>query len=149
MDALRDAIDTRLRAAARGVNALVKVSEDGLLTRGCMNATALVVALPLTAFVPAPSMELWPILIAATLCTACIRFSVAAYRHGDLSQTLPLARGIAPLGVAALAAAFAGEQSGGAQMAGVVLISCGSRCLRSRAGYRLATRTARGRIGRG
>ena len=49
------------------VNALFKLSDDGLLTRGCMNATALLVSLPLIALVPAPSSELWPVLIAATL----------------------------------------------------------------------------------
>ena len=75
------------------VNALVKTSDDGLLTRGCMNAMALVVALPFLIFVPAPTPQLWPLLIAATLVHGLYPFFlVAAYRHGDLSAVLPLAR---------------------------------------------------------
>ncbi len=108
------------------VNALVKTSDDGLLTRGCMNATALVVALPLLAFVSAPTPQLWPLLIAATLVHGLYPFFlVAAYRHGDLSAVLPLARGVAPLGVAALAGTMVGEHVTPLQIASVVMISCG------------------------
>jgi hypothetical protein len=48
------------------VNAIIKVSDDGLLTRGAMNATAFAVAAPLTLLVPLPSAELWKILLLAT-----------------------------------------------------------------------------------
>src|SRR5688500_4850009 len=90
------------------VNALVKTSDDGLLTRGCMNATALAVSLPLIAWVPPPTTQLWPLLIAATLVHGLYPFFLAAaYRHGDLSSMFPVARGVAPLGVAALAGAVA------------------------------------------
>jgi len=108
------------------VNAIVKVSDDGLLTRGCMNATALVVAAPIAFFVPWPSEELWPILVLAMLVHGLYPFFlVAAYRYGDLSAVFPLARGTAPLGVAFLAAALAGEVVSAAKLACIALISAG------------------------
>ena len=108
------------------VNAHVKTSDDGLLTRGCMNATAFLVALPFLAFVPAPTPQLWPLLIAATLVHGLYPFFlVAAYRHGDLSAVLPLARGVAPLGVAVLAGTLVGEHVTPLQITSVVMISCG------------------------
>lgn len=85
------------------VNALVKISDDGLLTRGCMNAVAFFVALPLLVVVSPPDTSTWKILIAATLVHGLYPFFLAsAYRHSDLSVAFPIARGIAPLGVAAL-----------------------------------------------
>lgn len=92
------------------VNAIVKISDDGLLTRGCMNATALVVAAPFTLLVPLPTAELWKILLLATLVHGIYPFFlVAAYRHGDLSAVFPLARGVAPLGVLGLSWIFVSE----------------------------------------
>ena len=92
------------------VNALVKSSDDGLLTRGCMNATALVVAAPFTLFVPLPAAELWKLLFIATLVHGLYPFFlVGAYRYGDLSAVFPLARGFAPLGVLGLSWVFVGE----------------------------------------
>src|SRR5277367_105174 len=72
------------------VNALVKSSDDGLLTRGCMNAMAFIVSLPFLAFVPIPSTEVWLILLASMLVHGLYPFFlVSAYRGGDLSTMLP------------------------------------------------------------
>ena len=85
------------------VNAMVKISDDGLLTRGCMNATALVVALPFLWVVEPPDQALWPLLIAAVLIHGLYPFFLTgAYRFGDLSVAFPVARGTSPLGVAFL-----------------------------------------------
>lgn len=125
------------------VNAIVKTSDDGLLTRGCMNATALAAAIPLTVVVPVPSPDLWKLLVAATLIHGLYPFFlVGAYRFGDLSAMLPLARGTAPLGVAALLGAFAGEIPGNAQLTGVGLISFGIAMLAFERGA-LATASVR------
>jgi drug/metabolite transporter (DMT)-like permease len=108
------------------VNAIVKASDDGLLTRGCMNATALVVAAPFAFFVPWPTEDLWRILILAMLVHGLYPFFlVAAYRYGDLSAVFPLARGTAPLGVAFLAAALVGEVVSAAKLLCIALISAG------------------------
>ena len=108
------------------VNALVKTSDDGLLTRGCMNATAFVVSLPLLAWVAPPTPQMWPLLMAATLIHGLYPFFlVAAYRHGDLSAVLPLARGSAPLVVALLAGLLAFESPTIPGVVGTALVSCG------------------------
>lgn len=108
------------------VNAMIKVSDDGLLTRGCMNATALLFSLPFTLVVPAPSPELWLILLLAMLVHGLYPFFiVASYRYGDLSATFPVARGVSPPGVAILAVHFANQNLNLWQIAGIGLISCG------------------------
>lgn len=108
------------------VNALVKVSDDGLLTRGCMNACALLVSLPLLAWVAPPSPAVWAILLVSMLVHGLYPFFlVGAYRRSDLSTVMPLARGTTPLGVAALALVFAGEHPGLLQLGGVLIISLG------------------------
>jgi drug/metabolite transporter (DMT)-like permease len=85
------------------VNAMVKISEDGLLTRGCMNGVALLAALPWLPFVPLPPPSLVPVLLAAVLVHGLYPFFlVAAYRRTDLSVAFPIARGLTPLGVALL-----------------------------------------------
>ena len=48
-----------------------------------------------------------------------------SYRFGDLSHVYPLARGVAPVTVAVLAAVFAGEVLNTGGMAGIGLVSAG------------------------
>jgi drug/metabolite transporter (DMT)-like permease len=108
------------------VNAIVKSSDDGLLTRGCMNAMALAVAAPFVFLVSWPSPELWGILVLAMLIHGLYPFFlVGAYRDSDLSAVFPVARGTAPLGVAVLAVAIVGEAMSWAKFACIGLISVG------------------------
>ncbi len=112
--------------AHAGWNALVKASgERGaifsvlLLTGGVFGLVG-VVALPL----PAP--EAWFYLIlSAIVHYGYFGFLLLAYRYGDLSHVYPLARGSAPLLVAAGAWIMAGEQLGAIGIAGLVLASGG------------------------
>ncbi len=92
------------------VNALVKVSADGLLTRGYMNAMACAFAVPALFFVDPPTVEQWRILAMSLPVHALYPFVlVAAYRHGDLTATYPVARGVVPLAAAGISVALAGE----------------------------------------
>ncbi len=127
------------------VNALVKTSDDGLLTRGCMNAMAFIVSLPFLAFVPSPPPEVWFILIASMLVHGLYPFFlVGAYRAGDLSAMLPLARGISPLGVAVLALIFAGEKLGVMQLASIGVICIGVAMLAFERNLPMTPRARRG-----
>src|SRR5271154_1885913 len=129
------------------VNALVKSSDDGLLTRGCMNAMAFIVSLPFLAFVPIPSAEIWFILLASMLVHGLYPFFlVSAYRSGDLSAMLPLARGISPLGVAVLALIFAGEKLNALQLASIGIISIGVAMLAFERNMPMTPRARRGAI---
>lgn len=108
------------------VNALVKISDDGLLTRGCMNAVAFLVALPFIAVVPPPDASLWMILIAAMLVHGMYPFFLAgAYRHSDLSVAFPVARGITPLGVALLAWLALDSTLSPGKLVGICVLSAG------------------------
>jgi drug/metabolite transporter (DMT)-like permease len=92
------------------VNALVKVSADGLLTRGYMNAMACLFALPALFFVEPPTPDQWRVLALSLPVHALYPFVlVAAYRHGDLTATYPVARGVVPLAAAGISVALAGE----------------------------------------
>jgi drug/metabolite transporter (DMT)-like permease len=105
-------------------NALTRRSVDPLLaiwlvTLVCGGVAAL--ATPLVSF---PRREAWPYLAGSVVLHLAYQFFLAhAYRVGDLSQVYPIARGMAPCVVAALAAALAGERPGAAQLAGLALIS--------------------------
>lgn len=108
------------------VNAMVKVSEDGLLTRGCMNAVALLAALPWLPFVPPPQPSLMPVLAVAVLVHGLYPFFlVTAYRHSDLSVAFPIARGITPLGVALLSWLALGTTISLPKLAWIAVLSLG------------------------
>jgi drug/metabolite transporter (DMT)-like permease len=104
-------------------NLLTKTSDDPLITRGCMNATALAISLPLIVWVPAPEPEVWPLLISSVLVHGLYPFFlVEAYRRADLSSAFPLARGSTPLFVALLSALFLHEQQASSNFLGVAII---------------------------
>jgi drug/metabolite transporter (DMT)-like permease len=93
-------------------NALVKSDEDrpGLIRVMFLSQFAL--SLSLVPFVALPARESWPCLCtSAVLGAGYMAFLNWAYRVGDLSQVYPFARGIAPLIVAIVSAAFLGGRS--------------------------------------
>ena len=75
---------------------------------------------------PLPDQEAWLYLALSTVVHyAYYGFLLLAYRYGDLSHVYPLARGSAPLMVAAGAWLLAGEALGPVGIAGLVLASGG------------------------
>ncbi len=117
-------------------NAFVKAGADRLAVLTlAVAAPAPLCALALP-FVPLPEVASWPYLGASvvlhTFYFACLLF---AYRHGDLSQVYPIARGSAPVLVAVGAWALAGEQLEPAEMAGVLIVSAGIMSLAWRRGH--------------
>ena len=109
-----------------GWNAFVKSAADRFLTFTAIRGTATALAFAAAPFVPLPAAEAWPYLAAGIVVhNLYYVFLLQAYRFGDLSHVYPLARGVAPLTVALLAAVFAGEVPGAGGMAGIVLVSLG------------------------
>lgn len=107
-------------------NALIKVSGDRFLTFSAIRLTGSLIALLLVPFVPLPAADAWPFLIASMFIHNGYYITLLnAYRVGDLSHVYPLARGVAPLTVALLAAFFAGEIPSSGGLAGTVLVSLG------------------------
>lgn len=107
-------------------NAVVKASGDRFLSFTAIRGTGTVLGCLAAAFVPVPVPEAWPYLLAGVAIHNCYYVVLLqAYRFGDLSHVYPLARGIAPVTVAVLAAVFAGEVPNAGAMAGIALVSLG------------------------
>ena len=93
-----------------GWNALVKSASDRVMTFATLSLGGMAFGLATVPFLEMPDQAAWPYLILSTLVHyGYYAFLIAAYRYGDLSQVYPLARGSAPLLVAAGAWFFAGE----------------------------------------
>jgi drug/metabolite transporter (DMT)-like permease len=107
-------------------NAVLKSSGDRVLALAMIigiGAVAAVVAAPFVAFPPPAA---WPYLAAAIVIhNVYYLFIIASYRDGDLSQVYPLARGIAPILVAGLAAVLAGETPDAIEFAAILFVSFG------------------------
>jgi drug/metabolite transporter (DMT)-like permease len=107
-------------------NALVKADGDRLSFMKIMVMTQAVMALLLLPFVAFPAAEAWPYLIAsAVVSIGYVLFLIQAYGSGDLSHAYPLARGIAPLIVAAVSVMFLGEQLSRPSQIAILLVGIG------------------------
>ena len=107
-------------------NAMVKTDGDRLTLIKIMSITQLILSLFLIPFFSVPANEAWPYLIASAFVNiGYMLFLSQAYRSGDLSHAYPLARGIAPLIVAAVSTVFLGEQLSQASQIAILLIGLG------------------------
>ncbi len=107
-------------------NTLLKLGDDRLLVMAVLTVISGMMGLILLAFGAWPTASSWPYIIASALLNnAYFLFLIKAYEITDLSVAYPLARGSAPLLVAAGAAVFAGEALNAGEFAGVVLVSMG------------------------
>ncbi len=105
-------------------NALAKSSADRVVTLAGVMGTSVVIGAVASLFVPAPAPEALPYLaVSSVIHFAYQIFLLYAYRFGDLSLVYPIARGLAPMLVALLAAGFAGEVPRPVQAAGIALAS--------------------------
>jgi drug/metabolite transporter (DMT)-like permease len=107
-------------------NALVKSSDDSWLTSCVLFGTGSLVCALGVPFADVPARESWPFLAAGVaLHNGYMTFLLLAYRAGDLSHVYPLARGSAPLLVAAASGSVAGEFLSPSAVAGTALVSAG------------------------
>lgn len=105
-------------------NALTKASGDRVVTMAGVMGTCALLGGVASLFLPAPEPAALPYLAASCVFHfAYARFLLGAYQHGDLSLVYPIARGLAPMLVALLAAAFAGEVPRPVQAGGLALAS--------------------------
>lgn len=107
-------------------NTFIKIGGDRLLTIAAVMAASGALGIGLAFVGPSPAPESWPyIVLSVAIHTAYFLLLIAAYRVGDLSHAYPIARGVAPLLVAAGAWVFAGETLGPGGLAAVAVISAG------------------------
>jgi drug/metabolite transporter (DMT)-like permease len=124
-------------------NAIAHGIKDQLLAFGLIGAGGILVAIPLVILSPFPLSACWPYLLASIVIHVFYNLLLMrSYRYGEFGQVYPLARGTSPLVVTVLAAVFAAERPSAAQVAGVLVVSCGLALLvlAGRAGRRAAAR---------
>jgi len=107
-------------------NALVKSSTDKELDTALIHLMGSLMAIPLVAVVGWPSAAAWPFIGLSMLIHIGYYIALSgAYRHGDLSVTYPLMRGVAPLLVALAASVALGEALTWHGWLGMLCISVG------------------------
>lgn len=107
-------------------NAIVKRSGDTLLGQWLVIVAGSALCVPLLFLAPLPEPASWPWLAAAVALHTVYYLSLAeSYRLGDLSQVYPLARGSAPLIVAAGAYWLVDETLSPLELACVALVCAG------------------------
>ena len=124
-------------------NAIAHGIKDQLLAFGLIGAGGILVAIPLVILSPFPLSACWPYLLASIVIHVFYNLLLMrSYRYGEFGQVYPLARGTSPLVVPVLAAVFAAERPSVAQVAGVLVVSCGLALLvlAGRSGRRAAAR---------
>lgn len=105
-------------------NAIVKRSREQKLTMGLIALGHVIAGAGMVLWFDAPGPESWIWLAASTaIHWAYYGFLLAAYRHGDLSLVYPVARGVAPVLIAAGAWIGIGERLTGQTQGGVAIVS--------------------------
>ncbi len=107
-------------------NALVKAGGDTLVMQTLVIFVPSLPCLVLIPLLPLPAPESWLFLAISTVVHYLYYyFVVMSYRHGDLSQVYPIARGAAPALVAIGAWFLADESLSPAEWLGVSIVCCG------------------------
>ena len=107
-------------------NAIAHGIKDQVLAFGLIGAGSIAVSVPLVVVAPFPLGACWPYLLGSVFIHVFYNLLLMrSYRYGQFGQVYPLARGMSPLVVTVLAAAFAAERPAPPQIAGVLVVSCG------------------------
>ncbi|HUF55673.1 MAG TPA: DMT family transporter [Thermohalobaculum sp.] len=107
-------------------NALVKGGVDKALGMTAVVLGSGLFALAALPLVATPAPESWPYVVASiALHLGYQLFLLMSYRIGDLTQVYPIARGTAPLIVAAFSVTVLGVELARLELAGVIVIGTG------------------------
>lgn len=107
-------------------NALAKGAADKHLSMAGVIIGHLPYAIVALFFVPMPDLACWPYLLGSLVLHFGYQvFLLNSYKIGDLTQVYPVARGIAPLIVAAVSVTFLSVVLGWMEIVAIVLIGTG------------------------
>jgi drug/metabolite transporter (DMT)-like permease len=107
-------------------NAVVKGGADKLVSMTAVTIGQGLFGAAMLPFAAMPAAASWPFLAASLVLHIGYQlFLLQAYRIGDLTQVYPIARGIAPLIVAAVSVLALGVVLDRAELIGVLVIACG------------------------
>jgi drug/metabolite transporter (DMT)-like permease len=116
-------------------NALLKLNMEPIVATTLVAMASGLVAVPFVCVVDLPHAGAWPYLVASVAIHIGYYLALAeAYRHGDLGQVYPIARGTAPLLTALVATVAPGEMLGLFGWAGVIALAAGILLLAVRGG---------------
>jgi drug/metabolite transporter (DMT)-like permease len=122
-------------ACHAGWNALLKLNMEPIVATTLVAMASGLVAVPFVSVVDLPRAGAWPYLGASVVVHIGYYLALAeAYRHGDLGQVYPIARGTAPLLTALVATATLGQMLGLFGWAGVIALAVGILLLAVRGG---------------
>ncbi|MEO1562732.1 MAG: DMT family transporter [Pseudomonadota bacterium] len=104
--------------------AIQKGRHDPWLTRGAIDISYGVIAIPLIFLVPWPEPHMWPIFAAVFLVHLVYKYvQGSAYQYGAYTVVYPVARGLGPLLTVLAASVVFSESYSGVQWGGVMLLS--------------------------
>ena len=104
----------------------MKTSGDRVIQMMVINVVGAVCGLAMVMIFGLPDLACWPYLLASVIVHQFYYTAlILGYRHGDLSDVYPIARGVAPMLVAGGAFIYAGEALRPGEIAAVFLVSAG------------------------
>jgi drug/metabolite transporter (DMT)-like permease len=107
-------------------NAIAHGIKDQTLAFALIGVGGIIVAIPLVIVAAMPRAAAWPYLLGSIAIHVFYNLLLMqCYRLGEFSQVYPLARGVSPLVVTVLAAAFVHEHLAPVQIGGVAVVSAG------------------------
>ena len=107
-------------------SALIKSSTNPLSLMGITSVLELIVFIPLTFYVPFPSLEIWYLLFATIIVHVLYRLNVIySYKYGDLSYIYPISRGSSCLFVAIISILFLSSDISVAGFVGILIVCIG------------------------
>lgn len=113
-------------ACHAGWNGLLKLNVEPIVATTLLAMASGLVVVPFVFVAGLPDAAAWPYLIASVAVHIGYYHTLAeAYRHGDLGQVYPIARGTAPLLTALVATLALGEMLGLFAWAGVIALTAG------------------------
>ena len=107
-------------------SAIIKSSSNPLSLMGITSVLELLIFLPLTFYVPFPSVEIWYLLLATIFIHVLYRLNVIySYKFGDLSFVYPIARGGSSLLIAIISILFLQNSINFFGFLGVIIVCIG------------------------
>jgi drug/metabolite transporter (DMT)-like permease len=122
-------------ACHAGWNALLKLNEEPIVATTLVAIASALVVVPFAFLTALPDAAAWPCLVASVAIHIGYYLALSeSYRHGDLGQVYPIARGTAPLLTAVAASFILGEVLGLFGWAGLIALTTGILLLAVRGG---------------
>lgn len=107
-------------------SAIIKSSSNPLSLMGITSLMEIIIFIPLTFYVPFPTLEIWFFLLATVIIHVLYRLNVIySYKYGDLSFVYPIARGGSSLLIALFSIIFLSTSINTYGFGGIIIVCLG------------------------